>query len=161
VTCGAPNPTQVIINGDFECGTLTPWVVTNQLGGDSETVIPAPSGDPAPGNYALETTSNYYLGDGGNGGTSGATVSQTLNTVPGVTYQVSFDLTIGGGGGNDWSVSVGATTIASGDRGFSGWSTFQGTFTAVTANDVLSIWFQSVQWAYADFYWDNFVVTAI
>ena len=85
----------------------------------------------------------------------------SFNTVPGVTYQVSFDLTIGGGGGNDWSVSVGATTIASGDRGFSGWSTFQGTFTAVTANDVLSIWFQSVQWAYADFYWDNFVVTAI
>lgn len=154
VTCGAPAPTDVISNGGFECDTLTPWTVYNQLGGDTEAVV-------APGdnsNYALKTESNYYAQS--NGGNAGATFGQTLNTTPGVTYQISFDLHIDGGGGNFWSVYINnENPIASGEGGFNGWNTYTGTFTATSSSDQLNVQFYSVTWAYADYYWDNFVIT--
>jgi hypothetical protein len=105
-------------------------------------------------------TSSSYSGDGDGGGS----FQQVLPTVVGTTYEVSFVMHMDGGGGNYWNVQAGGTTIAdNNDNVFSqdGFQSYSGTFTAVTTADVLLISFNSEasDYAFADWDWDNFVVS--
>ncbi|KAL2141982.1 hypothetical protein VTI28DRAFT_1764 [Corynascus sepedonium] len=142
----------VLFNGAFECDTLDPWVVNNNVGGQLTTV--AGSKD---GSKMLYLFSSYYL----QSRATNINIYQILHTVPGQTYQLSFDLLIGGGNGNNWKVAVGSNApFASGDIGFGDWTTFSTTFTAV-GDDKLNLQFNSIVRAYADFYFDNFVIKKV
>ncbi|KAG7287013.1 hypothetical protein NEMBOFW57_006513 [Staphylotrichum longicolle] len=153
----------VLVNGAFECGaTLDPWVVGSNVGG---TIMINPG---TPGAWLPESVlagdstkflhvfSNYYQQNR----QTNINIYQILNTVPGKQYQLSFDLDVEGGGGNNWNVAVGSNpAFASGTHGFP-WTTFSTTFTAV-GSDKLSLNFNSVVWAYAHFYFDNFVIKEV
>lgn len=87
-------------------------------------------------------------------------MSQTLTTVPGTTYKVSFDMHMDGGAGNWWIVSAGGVVIAmnaDGVFGQPGWQSYSGTFVATSTSEDLNIKFDSGEWAYANWFWDNFV----
>ncbi|RFU24361.1 hypothetical protein B7463_g11982, partial [Scytalidium lignicola] len=156
VTCGVPSPTDVIVNGGFECDTLTPWTVKDKCGGTTVEVI-------APGDnskYLLHTKSDWLAGN--NGLTSGATFSQKLKTTPHVLYSVSFDLKYTGSGINYWSVDVnGKTLIPNSLLPVKNFKTFETFFIASTNSDVLNVSFNSALLSKADFYWDNFVVKPV
>lgn len=151
----SPSSSAVILNGGFECGTLAPWVIGTNQGGIIQIVA---GGDNSAN--ALNVFSNYYA----NNQPTSIDIYQVLNTVPGQTYQISFDKSGGGGGGNDWSVSVGSNAaFASGTTGGSGqtdWTSYTTTFVAV-GSDKVNLAFASTTWSYANFYFDNFVVNEV
>jgi hypothetical protein len=95
---GAAEPAKaggnLVMNGDFATGDFTDWTLT----GDTAFVFVSGS----PGNFvaALTTTG---LGDG--------LLSQSLATVAGQQYDVSFALAGDGTTPNSLAVSLGATTV--------------------------------------------------
>lgn len=61
-TCGAPNPSNVITNGDFECDTLAPWYIaqgSTSEARDGSTGVHLIAGNGS--NYRLKTICDYYL----------------------------------------------------------------------------------------------------
>lgn len=75
---------------------------------------------------------------------AGGWVSQTITTFP----------------GNWWIVSAGGIVIAmNGDGVFGqpGWQSYSGTFVTAGVIEELDIKFDSEEWAYANWFWDNFV----
>lgn len=109
-------------------------------------------------NYLLRVENTWYWGDGRN--KLGTIVSQTLNTVAGTRYRISFDLYINGGTGNYWSVLVNdGQPMALGDRGFDATS-FGGAFQA-SGSDTLKMKISTDQWASAYYDFDNLVVSPV
>jgi hypothetical protein len=150
---GSAPAAAVLLNGAFECAAgLDPWVLNTNVGGQVTTV--AGSKD---GSKMMQVFSNFYA----EWKTTSINIYQVLHTVPGQEYQLSFDMAMAGGGGNNWNVAVGANApFTSGYSGWSDWVSFSTTFTAV-GEDKLSLQFNSVQWAYAYFYFDNFVIKKV
>jgi hypothetical protein len=149
---GSAPASAVLLNGAFECASLAPWAVSANVGGEVTTV--AGSRD---GSKMLHVFSNYYA----QSRPTNFDVYQTLQTVPGQVYQLSFDLVIAGGSGNNWNVAVGSNApFASGSAYFGDWKTFSTTFTAV-GSDKVNLHFNSVAWAYATFDFDNFVIKKV
>lgn len=149
---GAAPANAVLVNGAFDCGTLDPWVIGNNNGG---IIKLAPGSED--GSNMMSIESNFYI----NWAATNVNVYQVLNTVPGQQYKLSFDLSIGGGGGNNWNIAVGANApMASGTSGDITWNTYTTTFTAV-GSDRINLQFNSVEWAYATYYFDNFVINKV
>lgn len=152
-------PTNLVTNGDFETCELGLWhIITDvKVGGVTAGAVTPPSGDVDGGNCCLELASSYYspsyYGD------TDMTIGQALNTVAGVTYQVSWDMSGGGGGSNYWQVAVNnEAPFASGNSGGDGtWTTLTGTFVG-TGSDTLIITAKSTTWGIGTWWYDNFVV---
>ncbi|MFN7890247.1 MAG: DUF4347 domain-containing protein, partial [Pirellula sp.] len=70
----------LVYNGSFELGNFNGWARTG------------PTSDNAFGNAGRMTDGAYFYGFGGNNVANGGTLSQTINTVVGQTYTLSFDL---------------------------------------------------------------------
>src|ERR1700730_9066283 len=97
---GAPAAqANLVVNGGFETGNLTGWSLTNNLDGNTGV-----------------STSSFYVHSGrfglffGNVG-SDAILSQTLATVAGTTYDVSFWFHNQGGTPNQIALAFGGTQI--------------------------------------------------
>ena len=78
----------MLTNGDFETGSLSPWVRTNPNG--------ACSGSPGHVSSPLSLTGNYSLSDGSSG--CADEVSQQFMATAGQVYVVSFWLKSGQAG---------------------------------------------------------------
>ena len=100
--CGA-TAGNLVTNCGFETGDLSGWTV-NDPSGETFASTPFDGISPSSGNYFAA------LGAIGTDGT----LSQTLNTVAGQTYVVSFFLANDGGTPNDISVNFGSNLIATG-----------------------------------------------
>lgn len=102
-------------NGDFETGSLAPWVVTPGSGNDQIMVAPTALLVTI-GAGSLLTNGNFLVDFNGANSAPGGTLSQTFLTTPGTTYNVGFQFgsTTGGPERIDASV-VGSTgtTLAS------------------------------------------------
>ena len=97
---GASGPAQaggnLVANGDFATGDFTDWT----LGGDSSFAYVSGS----PGNFVATLTTT---------GAGEGTLSQSLATVAGTEYVVSFALASDGATPNSLAVTLGGTTVAS------------------------------------------------
>lgn len=95
VALAVPASANLIVNGGFETGDFTGWLHTGNLGFTNVVTTPVHSG-----HFAAA------LGPVGSDGF----LSQTLATVPGKTYKVTFFLQNDGGTPNDFSVFWGGST---------------------------------------------------
>jgi hypothetical protein len=77
----------IIVNGDFETGNLTGWVVDSGPIGDAIGIAPVPY-------FGAGTTAqngNFMAAfNQGNGSSAGGSLSQTFGTLPGATYTVDY-----------------------------------------------------------------------
>lgn len=106
--------------------------------------------------YAFKVTTDYYLQNR----IAGVSFGQTLNTVAGVVYDLSFDMNISGGSGNLYSVTgPGGVTFTSGEGGDSVWHHYTGIFAGTGVLDKIVITISSAKYAYVDVSFDNFVAT--
>lgn len=135
--CGSP----VIQNGGFESGALAPWVVSNQVGTNSYSIVKPGSTNPGGDVYAfqanLQTPNSPYAG------VCSLTLSQTLSTCAGTNYSISVDFKLDANSLGPCSIEIdypykssqGSVTESSAVSG-AGWHTLGSTFQAVSNADV-------------------------
>ncbi len=92
-------------NGDFETGTLTPWVATPGANNDQIQVAPTVLLLTI-GAGSLTTDGNFVVDFNGNNSAPGGTLSQTFATIPGTTYAVGFQYGSTTGGPEKLDASV-------------------------------------------------------
>jgi hypothetical protein len=121
----------LVVNGGFETGDFTGWTTT----GDYTFNGVASSG------YAFGAQSGTYFAFLGNFSPDD-TLSQTLATTAGQTYQLSFYLAGDGATPNDFSATVGNTTVFSQTNiPYQDYQQFTSTFTATSSSTSLSFAF--------------------
>ena len=84
---GPAHALELVTNGSFETGNFTGWTLSGNTGFTGVECPGAPFAGPGDGNC------DAFLGSVGSDGT----LSQTLTTVPGQTYHISFDFQPDGG----------------------------------------------------------------
>lgn len=134
-SCGAfaPSAHAQLVNGGFETGTFSPWVVNDSS--NFTNIGP----DPA---FAHSGTYHANLGATNTIGT----LSQTFNTIAGVVYQISFFLANDGGTPPNSFVAmfngIPFFTLAPNSPGFA-YTQFGGLVTATGASSTLSFQYQN------------------
>ncbi len=91
----------IVVNGGFETGDLTGWTQTGNTGFTGVQC-------PGPG-FVPEGSCDLFSGPFGSDGG----ITQTLNTLPGRFYTVTFDFQPDGGVPSDFSFVWGGTTVLS------------------------------------------------
>ena len=127
---GPAGAVNLVGNGDFETGAFAPWTISDST---SITINAIAAGS---GSFDASLGSSGKLG----------TMSQTLATVAGASYVVSFllqnqDSTLGGGGVDLLNVSFGAATIfnSTGVLNGSGYNPYSFFVTATSNSTTLTV----------------------
>jgi hypothetical protein len=129
----APTPTPTpgacdVVNGGFETGDFSGWTQSGNLGNTLVTSTMAHSG-----------TFSAQLGPVANGGF----LTQTLTTVPGQSYNISFWLAVDSGTPNDFSASLDSVSILSlVDSPAFQYTLFSANITATSTSSVLQFGFR-------------------
>jgi uncharacterized repeat protein (TIGR03803 family) len=127
LTVGLPS---VLLNGGFELGTFADWTTSGNFENCFVTSVPA------------FVHSGAYGAELGPIGTPGY-ISQTVPTMTGELYRISFWLNSDGQTPNEFSVSWnGATLLDQQNLGDTSWANFQLTASATTTNTVLTFGFR-------------------
>ena len=122
----SPSRADIVVNGGFEDGNFTGWT-----GGLPDNVVF--SGSP---NSAYVHTGSYGVGFGSN---SLTTLSQTLSTVAGTSYDVTFWINSNGLSPNEVKLSWGGTKIFEEKNiAADGWTEFSFIETATSNSTVLA-----------------------
>lgn len=79
----------IIVNGDFETGSLTPSVANG--GPNNDVIVVASVGTNFFGAGSAAADGNYLVAFNAGNSPPGGTLSQTFNTLPGARYSVAFD----------------------------------------------------------------------
>lgn len=149
LTTGVASAQNVLVNGDFETGDLTGWVVA---GGNASATVSVQSGDNGP---SLIGTNNAFMENFGEA--LGLTLKQTTPVGSATAGQIdyAFDLKLDQADiGGVFFVEIFAEKDGAGIVGGSGllgpfwawnaWSTFSGSFMAPVGTDFLTIQFEAV-----------------
>jgi hypothetical protein len=115
----APSPANLVVNGGFETGDFTGW---SQYGIGYVTQVS--SGNPHTGNYAFIVGNAY------------GTLTQTLNTVVGQTYDVSYWMASDMGSS---SISLNGTGVADSLFYVGPYEQITGTYTATSTSTTLEL----------------------
>jgi PEP-CTERM motif-containing protein len=121
----------LVDNGSFATGTRSGWTLTRAESSSDFSV-----GQPAAGLPAAPSTFVAFFGAYG---TFDDTISQSLSTTPGKTYDVTFSLLMAPGSGGDFSAKFGGTQILSlANPGSDVWQTYSFDETATKSHTLLS-----------------------
>ncbi|CAF9931226.1 hypothetical protein IMSHALPRED_008565 [Imshaugia aleurites] len=133
----------IISNGGFESGAVSPWAVSAQVGNTASSVVKPGSTNAGGGAYAFSAS---LLGPQG---VSSLTLSQVMATCAGTNYSVKVDYKFSSTALNDCSfklqypykTSSGSETTPSALGTAGAWYTTFATFQAVSNADVLTMVF--------------------
>lgn len=118
----------LVVNGDFETGDSLGWTKSGSL---LDWISSPYQGTVSQGNYAWQY--DAYPNNP-------AYINQTLNTIAGTEYTLSFDTMVYGGSPNNFSISVGGSLLYSFNNSPDySWKTNVVYFTATSGNEVLSV----------------------
>jgi hypothetical protein len=121
----------LVDNGSFSTGTLSDWTFTPAASSSDFSV-----GQPAAN---LPPSPSIFVANFGAFGTFDDTISQSLSTTAGKTYDVTFSLLMASGAGGDFSASFGGTQILSlVNPGSDVWQTYSFDETATSSSTLLS-----------------------
>lgn len=150
--CSQAQTVELVTNGGFETGDFTGWDHTAIFAG------------PGPGFFY-----GINVGSGGHSGTAcinifgdtAGSVTQTLTTTPGMSYQISLWATGGDGGGGTFDggasglifAKIDGNDVISAsnqqmDNAFHIWKQFDSSFTATSASTTLVVGAKNTYWNY-------------
>ncbi len=130
----------LINNGGFETGDFTGWT---QFGDTGYTGVCADD-DQTTSCSGYKPYDGDWMGSFGAIGSQGG-VMQTIATIPGATYQISFYLSNGQDPPNSFAISFDGVTLVSGTNvGYLHWQLFQFTQVATSNTAALSFAFYQV-----------------
>lgn len=162
-TCAFDSSGSLFTDGDFEHGTISPFALSSSVSGHPvfvNEVVPAAEAPENP--YLCDYV--WYTGANDVYSSPSTVYTYTMTLEPGTQYSVTWQVyTCGGSASEQWTVYLQNMRLVQryGDEYICQWQTFSAVMTATASIANLQVNLCSDGPAGAEYYWDNFVITAL